>query len=126
MSFADAIARDAEFIHGRTGGEFVADVEFWTHDQDPDNDTADESGRGSYFIQPSNRAEDDKSQHTMTAVVVTVPTSLVTSVDPQGFMSVDGVLYTIEYAHQRSGTWTVRGARDPEYAIGDIASAIGG
>lgn len=126
MTFADAIARDAEFIHGRDSGEFNVAVEFWTNDQDPDNDAAAESGRGSYFIQPGSRSEDDKSQHTLTSIVVTVPTSQVTTVDPTGFMSVGGVLYTIEYAHQKNGTWTVRGARDPEYAIGDIASAIGG
>ena len=126
MAFSDAVARDVAHIHARTGGEFVVDVLFWVASDDPDTDPATTTTKGTRFVQAMERTEAEDGEHEMTRVTVTVTRAEVASIDEEGYMSVDGVLYQIEYVHGADpATWTVRGSRDTVYSHGNSSRLFG-
>ncbi len=126
MSFQTAIARDATYIHTRDDGEFNVEIKFWAKGLDPDVATATSTTRGTRAEQANDRDETAEGESEVTHIIATVTQAAVTSVDEEGWMAVDGIMYSIRSVSGADGvTWRVSGEREHMYSFGDATRYIG-
>ena len=127
MSFQDILARDMAHIISGTNSEFGVVVDYWESDKDVSDDAdpviePDATVNGIRFMISSDRRDDRDGQGAKTEVSVMVEKAELAAVDKQGYIRVDGVIYSIRHVGNGDGaTWKIRACVDEsfEYSRGD-------
>jgi len=126
MSFQDILARDMAHIISGTNSEFGVDVEYWASDDDTTDD-ATATVKGIRFEIAGDRRDDIDGQNAKRDVSVMIEKAELATVDPKGWISIDGVLYSIRQVSGADGsTWKIRGCHDEAFEYGRGDAIYGG
>lgn len=126
MSFQDILARDMAHIISGTNSEFGVDVDYWASDSDTE-DVADASVKGIRFEMAGNRRDDADGQNAKRDVSVMIEKAELADVDPEGWISIGGVLFSVRQVSDADGsTWKITACHDEAFEYGRGNAIYGG
>ena len=126
MSFQDILARDMAHIISGTNSEFGVTVGYWASDDDTTDD-ATATVKGLRFEMAGDRRDDIDGQNAKREVSVMIEKAELVTVDPKGWISIDGVLYSIRQVSGADGsTWKIHACYDEAFEYGRGNAIYGG